>query len=288
MTAQDDSLANENMERKRPLPLHRGVILLLGLGMLLIMAFYTITDIAHLTHSHVLEGADWMGYAICHRITERSFTIAGRQFPLCARCTGMYLGVFLIFFLLWLSGRLHRGGMPKTAILLILFGFVAIMGIDGINSYSHFFPNAPHLYEPRNWLRLLTGMGTGLMMGIIIAPALIQTLWKNVSYEPIIASYREFAGVVLVALLLVLLLLSNQSAINYVLAVASTVGLLLIVMSLNVVFFLIIFRREGRAEKWQQTVLPLTIGLILAIIELSIISTLRFNWTGTMTGLPGL
>ena len=178
--------------------------------------------------------------------------------------------------------------MPTTPILLILFGFVAIMGIDGINSYSHFFPNAPHLYEPRNWLRLLTGMGTGLMMGIVIAPALIQTLWKNVSYEPIIASYREFAGVVFVALLLVLLLLSNQPAINYVLALASTVGLLLIVMSLNVVFLLIIFRREGRAETWQQIITPLTIGLILAIIELSIISTLRFNWTGTMTGLPGL
>jgi hypothetical protein len=190
--------------------------------------------------------------------------------------------------LLWLNGRLRRGGMPATPILLVLFGFVAIMGIDGINSYLHFFPNAPHLYEPRNWLRLLTGMGTGLMMGIVIAPALSQTLWKNVSYEPIIASYREFAGVVFVALLLVLLLLSNQPAINYVLALASTVGLLLIVMSLNVVFLLIIFRREGRAETWQQLITPLTIGLILAIIELSIISTLRFNWTGTMTGLPGL
>ena len=288
MTAQKEPLADENIQQKRPLPLRRGVILLIGLGILLIMAFYTITDIAHLTHSHVLNGSDWMGYAICHRITERSFTVAGRQFPLCARCTGMYLGVFLIFFLLWLSGRLHRGGMPKTGILLILFGFVAIMGIDGINSYSHFFPNAPHLYEPRNWLRLLTGMGTGLMMGIIIAPALSQTLWKNVSYKPIIVSYREFAGVVLVALLMVLLLLSNQPAINYVLAIASTVGLLLIVMSLNVVFLLIVFRREGRAESWRQVVLPLTIGLILAIIELSIISTLRFNWTGTMTGLPGL
>ena len=35
MTAQDDSLINENMERKRPLPFRRGVILLVGLGILL-------------------------------------------------------------------------------------------------------------------------------------------------------------------------------------------------------------------------------------------------------------
>ena len=288
MTAEKEPLADENMQQKRPLPLRHGVILLFGLGILLIMAFYTITDIAHLTHSQVLNGADWMGYAICHRITERSFTVAGRQFPLCARCTGMYLGVFLIFFLVWLNGRYRRGGIPPFPILIVLFGFVAIMGVDGINSYSHFFPNAPHLYEPRNWLRLLTGTGTGLMMGLIIVPALIQTLWRDVDYTPVITTFRELGGVLVVAGTAVLLLLSNQAIINYVMALASAIGLMLIVASLNVVFLLILFRRDGRALNWKQTILPLTIGLILAIIELSIISTLRFNWTGTMTGLPGL
>lgn len=287
MTASEEPV-NNNRERKRPLPLRRGIILLIGVGILFIIAFYTVTDMAHLMHSTVLEGADWMGYAICHRITERSFTIAGRQFPLCGRCTGMYLGVFLIFLLLWLNGRLRQSGIPPLSLLLVLFGFVAIMGIDGINSYLHFFPNAPHLYAPRNWLRLLTGMGTGLMMGLIIVPALMQTLWRDISYEPVISTFRELGGIVLVGGTAVLLLLSNQPAINYVMAVASTIGLLLIVMSLNVVFLLIIFRRDGRAINWRQTIVPLTIGLILAIIELSIISTLRFNWTGTMTGLPGL
>jgi uncharacterized membrane protein len=28
----------------------------------------------------------------CHRIPSRSFFYKGRQFPLCARCTGIYLG----------------------------------------------------------------------------------------------------------------------------------------------------------------------------------------------------
>ncbi|PID84983.1 MAG: hypothetical protein CSA11_07905 [Chloroflexi bacterium] len=288
MTAKDESLSNNKIMQKRPLPLQRGIMVLLGLGILLIMAFYTLTDVAHLTHSHVLNGADWMGYALCHRITARSFTIAGRQFPLCARCTGMYLGVFVVYLLLWGNGRLRRGGMPPPLILVLLMGFVALMGIDGINSYLHFFPNAPHLYEPRNWLRLLTGMGTGLMMGITILPALTQTLWRQVSYQPIIASCRELAGVMLVALFFALSLLSNQDAINYVLALASTIGLLLIVLSLNVVFLLIAFRRESRAENWRQLILPLTVGLILTITELSIISALRFNWSGTMAGLPGM
>jgi len=33
---------------------------------------------------------------------------------------------------------------------------------------------------------------------------------------------------------------------------------------------------------------PLLIGLLFAIIEISAVSLLRFNLTGTMTGFPGL
>ncbi len=65
------------------------------------------------------------------------------------------------------------------------------MGIDGLNSYSHFFPNAPHLYQPQNWLRLLTGMGTGVAMGLILLPALAQSLWRSPQFLPIIGTIRE-------------------------------------------------------------------------------------------------
>ena len=41
----------------------------------------------------VLEKADAVGSAVCHRISFRSFHLAGRQLPLCVRCTGTYLGV---------------------------------------------------------------------------------------------------------------------------------------------------------------------------------------------------
>ncbi len=38
----------------------------------------------------------------CHQIPERSFFIAGRQFPLCARCTGILVGliIFPLFIIL--------------------------------------------------------------------------------------------------------------------------------------------------------------------------------------------
>lgn len=270
-------------------PSRRRLFALLGVaGVLLVMGFYSVTDTAHLAHNHALNGADWLGYAVCHRITARSFTINGRQFPLCARCTGMYLGAFLVFLMLWLTGRQRWSLLPPFPILLTLMVFVGIMGIDGVNSYLHFFPNAPHVYEPRNWLRLLTGMGTGLAMGLITLPMLAQTLWQSPVWQPVVGNFRELSGLIAVMGTAVLLLLSNQPTIMYVLALASTAGLLMIVVALNTVMVLIVLRRDGRAVGWRETAVPLLVGLILSIAELSAISLVRFHFTGTMTGFPGL
>lgn len=266
----------------------RWLPLLLALAVITILAFYTVTDESHLHSSLLLDGADWASYALCHRISDRSFTIAGRQFPLCARCSGMYLGASLAIAVFILSGRLRRTSLPPWRLLLVLIAFIVLMGIDGLNSYSHFFPQAPHLYEPQNWLRLATGLGTGLAMGIILIPALAQSLWRQPDYRPIIGSGRELAGLLLLAFMTGLLVLSNQPVLLYVLAVTSVAGLLFIVTALNTVILLVIFKQDGRAATWQQTVVPLVLGLLIAAAVLSTISYLRFSLTGTMTGFPGL
>ena len=261
-----------------------GVILLV----LVAMGWFAVTDSAHLGHDPALAGGDYVGAAICHRITSRSFVINGRQLPLCARCTGMYLGVALAFVALLLAGRTRRTDLPPLPILLTLVGFIGLMGIDGVNSYSHFFPNLPHLYEPQNWLRLVTGMGAGLAMGVLIFPALMQTLWREVNGRPIIESGRELAGMVLLAGTAVLLVLSNQPTILYVMALVSVAGTLLIVTSINAVLLLMLFKRDGFAVRWQETAVPLLLSFGLTILELGTVTLLRFNLTGTITGFPSL
>lgn len=263
-------------------------VLLIGLGALLLLAFYVVSDSSYLAHDDALTGADWLGAAICHRFTDRSFNIAGRQFPLCARCSGMYLGVALTFLTLGLAGRWRRRDLPPLPLLLVLVGFVGLMAIDGLNSYSHFFPDFPHLYQPRNWLRLATGLGAGLAMGLVMFPALAQTLWQYAEPYPVIDAGRELAGLVLVAAVAMLLLLSNQPAILYVLALTSAAGVLIIVTAINSVLLLVLLRRDGRATSWRAVTVPLLTGLILAIAQLSAVSLLRFNLTGTITGFPGL
>lgn len=36
-----------------------------------------------------------LNFVSCHRMPERSFFYKGKQFPVCARCTGIYLGYFI-------------------------------------------------------------------------------------------------------------------------------------------------------------------------------------------------
>lgn len=269
-------------ERRRWLPF------LIALAALLLIGFYTVTDIERLSHSIVLTGSDWIGYAFCHRISERSFAISGRQLPLCARCTGMYLGVALTLVVMALSGRLKRGDFPPLSILLLLAGFVGLMGIDGTNSYLHFFPNAPHLYQPRNWLRLLTGFGTGLAMGVMVLPALAQTLWRQHDRLPSIASWKEMALLLAAAGLVILMVLSDLPAIMFLMAIASTLGLLAVLTSIQTVLILILLRKDGSGTRWYHAAAPLALAMMLSLFEIALVGYLRYGATGTMTGFPGI
>jgi uncharacterized membrane protein len=272
-----------------PKPLSRRILaLMLVIGTLLILGFHTVTDAERLNQSTVLGGADYVGYAVCHRITDRSFAIGGRQLPLCARCTGMYLGVSLTFLVLGLAGRRRWSLLPPLPVLLVLLGFVAIMGIDGLNSYSHFFPSLPHLYEPHNWLRLVTGMGAGLAVGNMVFPGLAQTLWRDQEAKAAMGSLRELTALLLLAVLAIALVLSNQPAILYVLGLVSAVGVLLVLTAINSMTLLIALKRDARASGWRQAAVPLLIGLGLAIAEIMLIDFARYSLTGTMAGIPGI
>src|SRR5438132_1464694 len=109
------------------------------------------------TPSGPLGKADAIAYAICHRIADRTFLIdpnTGTLMPLCARCTGIYLGVVVSMLFAVATKRTRVSRMPNWKINLVLLIFIGIMGIDGVNSYIQLFPNITGIYEPHNWLRL--------------------------------------------------------------------------------------------------------------------------------------
>jgi hypothetical protein len=93
---------------------------------------------------------------------------------------------------------------------------------------------------------------------------------------------------VVVAGTAVLLIISNQPALLYVLSIVSALGLLLILTAINAIIFLVVVQRDGQATTWPAALWPLILGLSLAIVQISAIGYFRFSLTGTMSGLPGL
>ena len=78
-----------------------------------------------------LEGkADAVGYALCHQIPARSFQINGQPISLCARCTGMYVGLMIGLIYQTVLGR-RRSSWPRNAFLAVLAVFFLAFAVDG-------------------------------------------------------------------------------------------------------------------------------------------------------------
>jgi uncharacterized membrane protein len=233
----------------------------------------------------VLGKTKLVGYAICHQIGERSFHIQGQQLPLCARCTGIYMGALAGFTLMWLMGRKRAASLPPTPITLVFVGFIVALGIDGINSYLTFFPGMPHLYEPQNWLRLTTGTLEGLALSAFVFPVLNYSLWRDAVKTPSVRNFKELALMVAVGGVIIVLTVLELPFLLYPLAILSTLGVLIMLGAINTMIVLALARREGSALTWQQAVLPVTIGLAIAFLLIGGMDTARTILTRTL-GLP--
>jgi uncharacterized membrane protein len=252
---------------------------------LLALAVVVIVFFAQLPPTTVLGKADFVGYSICHRIPARSFILNGRQLPLCARCTGTFLGVVFGVVATLLLRRQRASRLPPPPVLMVLILFTALWGFDGLNSYLTLFPAAPNLYEPQNWLRMTTGMLNGLALVIIVLPIYRFTMWRDTTEERVLKSLWELLAILPLAALLIWLTAAEIDLLLYPLAVLSSLGVLIMLVLINSMIVTIVIGREGYAESWLQAALPLTIGTALAILQLSAMALLRLYIT-VRFGLP--
>lgn len=235
------------------------------------------------TPQGLLGKADAIGYAVCHRIDLRSFHLGDRQLPLCARCSGMYLGAVLGLVYQFVYAR-RRSGFPVRSVIAVLAVLLFAFGIDGLNSYLHFFPNAPTLYQPDNLLRLLTGTGMGLVIAAGLYPAFNQTVWQEWDSQPALDSIKSLGVLLVLAAGLDVLILGENPLLLYPLAIISALGVVLILSMVYGMVWLMVLRAENRITRLYQLLPPMVGGLTLAILQIALIDLGRFLLTGTWDG----
>lgn len=231
----------------------------------------------------ILGKADAVGYAVCHRIDSRSFHLGDRQLSLCARCTGMYLGAMLGLVYQLFGGR-RRAGSPPQKVLFLLGTLALAFAVDGLNSYLHFFPNAPHLYQPQNWSRLLTGTGMGLVIAAALFPAFNQAVWRSRDNRPALGNIFSLGVLIILALLLDILILTENPRVLYPLSLVSAAGVIILLMIVYGLILLVAFRAEQRYDHLYQLWLPLTAGFGMAILQIAVLDLIRYLFTGTWEG----
>jgi uncharacterized membrane protein len=238
------------------------------------------------TPGGILFKADWVGYAVCHRITERSFVLAGRQLPLCARCTGTFIGALVgLFGQAVVLRRRRAANFPPGRVLICLFAFFIFWGADGFNSYMALV-GGPHVYEPQNWLRLTTGSLQGLAMSGFVYPVFNFTLWRRPSVEANVRDLRDLGVLILMEAGLVALTLTEWGFLLYPLAILGALGVLTLLTIVNSMLVLMITRRDNMATTWADAVLPLLVGLVFSLIQIGAIDYVRYRFAGMMIGAP--
>lgn len=235
------------------------------------------------TPGGLLGKADAVGYAVCHRIDLRSFHLGVRTMPLCARCTGMYLGAVTAF--LYYVVRRPRAGLYPDKRTFALLGLIALLwAADGLNSYVSLFPGELNLYPPNNTLRLTTGMLLGVALSSVVYPTFNQVAWVEWGVERALRSPLELLLVAGLASIPAGLVLTGNPLLLYPLALVSAAGVLLILTLVYTTMLLALFRLENRLRERRELTLPLLGGLMLAVLQIGLIDLLRFWWTGTWDG----
>ena len=236
----------------------------------------------YFTPDGLLGKMDALGYAVCHRIGSHSFFMGEREFPLCARCTGMHLGALLGLVYQIRLGK--KGGMPSLK-LAISFGiFLFAFGFDGVNSYLHFFPNFPGFYDPQNWLRLLTGTLLGVGITAVLYPVFNQTVWKEWENKPALKDWKQLFILILGVALIDLSILSGNPLLQFPLMILSGLDILIILAMIYCIVWVMITRKENRYEKISDLLIPFSIGLCIAILQIGMMDLIRFIFTGTWLG----
>ena len=111
---------------------------------------------------------------VCHQLPERSFYIAGHQFAVCARCTGLYAGFTFAILLYPLIRPIRTAVTPPRK---WLFAAAAPLAVD----FSLAFLG---IWENTHTSRLLSGLLLGAVSVFYIMPGIAELSsrrWRNSS-----------------------------------------------------------------------------------------------------------
>jgi uncharacterized membrane protein len=240
--------------------------------------------LALVTPGSILEKITWLNSGVCPQRPGHSYFFDGQQMPLEARMVGIFGGFLLTFLGLWLVGRGRALQWPGRRLSLVLAGLVLIMVLDGLNSTALEL-GWPVLYQPQNWLRVVTGAVSGVGMAGLLLPVINLTLWRRGYLTPTFRRGREIIYALIPALLLALGTILGWGPLFWPLSLLAVGGVITMLVMFNLIILAIVFRRENAVSSFYGLLAPATLVVLLSLGQMALFALLRLALGGGQASL---
>lgn len=217
-------------------------------------------------------------YTVLHGMCsqEHIILLGGIEFPICARCSGIYISALLTTSLLWAFGRGRAAQIPPLPISITLIVAVVLMGIDGVNSMLDGM-GARTLYEPFNELRYFTGIGVGIGISTLVFLMINLSLRANPDdQQPVIKNWREFGGILAINILAMVAIYGNMHILAWPLAILAFLGMTGVLYAVNLLLVSLFMGYDGKVSTLAQLARPATIAVVTTLLMILATSSFRY------------
>ncbi len=226
-------------------------------------------------------------YIVLHGMCSQQHNIAlgNIQFPICARCTGIYVSTLTTMLYFWALGRGLAGRVAPWPIVGAMIAFVLLMAADGFNSMATEL-GVGQLYEPRNDIRIFTGIGLGIGIGVLLLMMINTVLRRNPNDTlPAFKNWLEFGGAWAINLLVLVAVYGNLHFMAWPLAIMAFLGMVGVIYVVNLILVSLIMGYDGSVTRLSQLAKPATLAIIPTLIMLWATSALRY-WLEAQEMMP--
>jgi uncharacterized membrane protein len=215
-----------------------------------------------------MEFMNTIGYAVCHQIPERSIFIDGKQLPVCARDTGLYIGSLLSMVFIITTRRRAHNAIPATFISFSFVFFMLLLGIDGITSYLG-------IRTTTNAIRLATGLLVGIGLPFFMYPLMVDNVLSPGREKRIISTWYEMVLLLLLVATGFLLINNFNTGLFFPISILITGGILALhfLMFLTLVSFIVDL--AGSKQSAKKLFVSLPVALLMMAVEFPLLIALH-------------
>jgi uncharacterized membrane protein len=216
----------------------------------------------------------------CPQRPAHSIFIGGQQMPIEARMFGMFGGALLALLYFAARRQLQSAAMPRGWRLDLCLALFGVMVFDGTQALLYDM-GILHLYTPSLYLRLGTGLASGVGIAMLLVPLTNQALWRQPRVDQsLLTGWKDVAGMVAVQGLLFALTLANWTPALLPLSFFNSIGITITMTALMTITLALITRRAGRFTHWRATIGYFAGGFILAAAFIAVLAATRLALFG--------